>query len=1124
MQSNRSEGQERYKGIVARLRTLQTKMATLDAARGLIRCLSMTIAAFAILVILTIIVWPSSATRIIIDLAVALGLAAALYFLAVRPYINRRSFLQLARLLETKYGKFESRLIAALELHDLAQKNREGYSIELIEKTIEEAGGVIADIDTDTIVDYKPIARASSRFGIVFVVVLIAFFLDSNNVYNTWRLFTHPGANMVKPPEFSLSLKPDGGEYFRNIDLEVQAQAEGRLPRHVDLYYKFEDGAWASEPMRYADSISQATFAYTFKKVKRSLDIYAKSGGVQSRKAHIEVVDPPRLADINLKFEYPAYSGLPDARGNPNDGNVAALRGTKVYIEASANKPLSECYQLFDDSSKIPLQFDGDKIEGQFTVKGNGRYTVMMKDEAGRINPEPIWYDIQALEDYPPTIAIRFPAADVDLDEHITLPLEVNIGDDYGFDKMNLVHWVLSEGNQTEPVKEGIRLSDKKSLDQTIDYVWNMQSLNPLPGDLVYYYCEISDNDIVSGPKWTKSRTFSARLPNLDEILADVQNSQENQMETMEQALKNQKELQKQIEEIAREVQKASDVNYERQQETKKLLEKQQDVANKIEDLAKEMQSNLDKLENNKLIGEQIAEKMQQLQQLMEEVAPPELKEAMQKLQEAMQNMDPEALKKALEQFRMTAEQLLENLDRALSLMQKLAIEQRMDLLVQMAEKLLAEQKEINQNVDSSKDSASMADQLPQEKNASNEYDALKDQFGELQKMDEQEQMIPPQEKSEAAEKTNNPEIKKDFNDMKQSLCSGSKNSCQNKGKKLQKELSEMAEALKKAQESMQQSQRQEIARKMQKAAEDLLYLSHRQEGLLDSTRINQATGDGLRKMASGQMEIAGASSRVTDRISEISKETIFVNMALMRLLGMALSDMGTATDHLDRRFSQGAIQSQQSAMSDLNRAVYLLFQAQDNVMNSSSGSGMQEMMEQLKQMSEQQSDINQQTMMSCPKPGMGLSFGQQQAMQQLAAQQEALRQKLQEMSDQFGKQGDMLGRLDQLGEEMQKVVEDLKRSRANQETIKRQEGILSRLLDAQKSVNRRDYSKRRQSEMGEDVVRRSPVLPEDLNSGQSELSEMIKKALEEQYPRQYDKLIKAYFKSFQSQEAPVEK
>jgi len=309
----------------------------------------------------------------------------------------------------------------------------------------------------------------------------------------------------------------------------------------------------------------------------------------------------------------------------------------------------------------------------------------------------------------------------------------------------------------------------------------------------------------------------------------------------------------------------------------------------------------------------------------------------------------------------------------------------------------------------------------------------------------------------------------------------------------------------------------------MQKAAHDLLYLSGRQELLLDSTRASQNTGDGLRMMASDQMQIAGASSRLANLISELSKETLFINITLMKFLGMTLSDMNDATASLDKRFAPGAIQSEQSAMSNLNKTVYLLFQARDNAMSSSSGSGMQEMMQQLQQAASAQAGINQQTMLQIPRPGMQLSLEQQQGLRQLAAEQEMLRQRLDEMSDQFGKHGEMLGRLDQLGEEMKKVVEDLQRHRANQETIERQQGILSRLLEAQKSVNRRDFSKKRQAEQGEDVVRVSPSMPDELNTGDAWISEMIKKALEENYPRQYEKLIRAYFKSFQSQRTPVE-
>jgi hypothetical protein len=1118
------QDQPQYQGIVERLKSLQARIAQLSSGRGLIKTIGLALLIFGLLIVVTIISWLSISVRIIIDIATLALLGVAIYFWVIRPYLRRPGFVEIARLLEKKYGKFQSRLIAALELHDLAAKNRENYSIELIEKTIEEAGGVIAEIDTDAIIDHKPFNQALIRAGILLFVTIAALLINPTAIYNTILLYSQPLTSFEKPPEFALTINPDGGEFYRNLDLPVKAEFSGKAPRKVDLYYKFEDGSWASESMARPESTSEASFVYTFKKIKRSVDIYAKSGHIQTAKAHIDIVDPPRITDLNLSFDYPDYSGLQDARGNPNDGNIAALRGTKVNIEAKANKPLAECYQMFADSSRVPLNVDGDMIRGNFTVKDNSRYTLMIRDNDSHINPEPIWYDIQTLEDYPPTITIKFPATDVDLDEHMVLPLEAGISDDFGFGKMNLVYWVMSDDQQTQPTKINIDISDKKNLDQDVKYTWDMQSLNLLPGDLIYYYCEISDNDIISGPKWTKSKTFSARLPNLDEILADVKDSQDNQMETLEQAMKSQQELQKQVDDLSKDMMKSNNVNWEKQKEAKDILQKQQDVAKKLENLAQEMQKNLDKLEDNKMISEQIADKMQELQQLMEEVAPPEFKDAMKKLQDALQKMDPNELKKALDQFKMTADQMLENLDRAIALMQKLAVEQKMDMLVQMAQKLQQEQDTINKNVDAASDSSKLASQTPSEKNTSDEFDLMKNEFKDLQEMDKTQQMIPDKEENAAAENVNNPQIPENFKDLKSGLCSGNGGNCKNKGKKLHQDLSETAQALEEAQKAMQQKEKAELAKKMQKAAEDLLYLSNRQEDLLDSTKTYQYTGDGLRQMASSEMQIAGASSRVAEVISDLSKESIFVNITLMKLLGSSLSDMADATDRLDKRFAPGAIQSQQSAMGNLNKTVFLLLQAKDNAMKSSSGSGLQEMMQQMKKMSEMQAGINDQTLMSMPQPGMQMNMGQQQALKQLAAQQEMLRQKLQEMNDQFGKRGDMLGRLDQLGDEMKKVVDEMKSNKVNSETIHRQEQILSRMLDAQKSVNKRDFTKKRLSEQGNDIVRKSPTLPDDHSGDTGWLSEMIKKALEEQYPRQYEKLIRAYFKSFQNQGAPLEK
>jgi len=1044
--------------------------------------------------------------------------------LIIRPLIDKGGLLPIARSLEKRYGAFQSRLIAALELYDLARKNRENYSIELIEKTIDEAGGFIAEIDTEVIIDRKPLISTSYKIAILAVAVIAISLLNGNLLKQTLGLYANPGADMAKPPDFSLALDPEGGEYFRNRDLEVKAIPEGKTPREIDLYFKFDNGEWAWEPMLKGDEGTEAAFSYTFKKIQRSVDIYAKSGNVETRVAHLDIIDPPRLVDISTRVKYPAYSGLPDAVGAPNDGNIAGLRGSRVDFTAKANKEIVNAYQLFSDSSKVPLNVDGLTLTGGFNLKDNQRYTVVMEDASGHRNPDPIWYDVQALEDYPPSIEVLFPAVDVNLNEEMILPTRTSISDDYGFGKLNLVWWVVSNGDESQPARQQIALGKSNDTERIIEYSWDLKPINPLPGDLIYYYFEISDNDIISGPKWAKSRTYLARLPSLDEILAEVDDSRENQIEELESAMKDQEELQKRLNEISREMMKATEVDWEKQQAAKDILEKQQNLAEKMQDLTKEMQENFERLEENQLIGEEIAEKMQQLQDLLEEVATPELKEAMQKLQEALKEMDPEQMRQALEKFQMSAQQVLENLDRSLSLLKQLAIEQKLDMLTKLAEKIAEDQKEINEKTNSAKDSSELANNAGMCENNSNQFESLKEQFEELQKMDSETGMLPEKENTEAAEQISNPEIPENFSSMCNSMKQGESGSCKKKGAELQEQTQSVYAALKKLQESMQNQMKQEIAEKLQKAAGQLLYLSGRQENLIDSTSAYQKTQEQVSSFAGHQDQIGSAANRVAETISEIARETIFVDARIMRLLGDLLQNLDQSSRSLEGRQAQQALQSETIAMGDMNMLVVLLLKAKENSSSSCSGSGMAEMMQKMGEMSKKQSMLNQQTQNMMPMPGMNMNMQQQQSLSQLAAEQEALRRQMEELGEQYGERGSMLGRLDALAEEMKKVVDDMKNSRVNRQTIERQEQILSRMLDAQKSVNRREYSKKRKSEQGEDIVRRSPVLPADASQRDGWLSGIVERALRENYPRKYDKLIKAYFKSLQSEGAELER
>jgi hypothetical protein len=174
-------------------------------------------------------------------------------------------------------------------------------------------------------------------------------------------------------------------------------------------------------------------------------------------------------------------------------------------------------------------------------------------------------------------------------------------------------------------------------------------------------------------------------------------------------------------------------------------------------------------------------------------------------------------------------------------------------------------------------------------------------------------------------------------------------------------------------------------------------------------------------------------------------------------------------------------------------------------------------MFENMKSMCDKQCGLNQQTQSlgQCDGQGMELSMSQQAALQRLAAEQEALRKSLSELESEFGNRSEILGRMGEVGEDMKKVVEDFERMRIDQNTIDRQKKILSRLLDAEKSMRERDYSRQRRAEIGEDVVRRSPerLSPEATRKEESAKDDLTR-FMQEAYPKEYEQMIKDYFKA----------
>ena len=181
---------------------------------------------------------------------------------------------------------------------------------------------------------------------------------------------------------------------------------------------------------------------------------------------------------------------------------------------------------------------------------------------------------------------------------------------------------------------------------------------------------------------------------------------------------------------------------------------------------------------------------------------------------------------------------------------------------------------------------------------------------------------------------------------------------------------------------------------------------------------------------------------------------------------------------------------------------------------NSNSPSGYEQFMESLSEMSQQQQGLNQGTFQLSQ---LGL-MSQQNLLGELQSQQEKLKEQLNNLLEQFP--GENSGTMEKISKDMDEVIQDFKNKNINRETIERQNQILSRMLDSQKSLTKKDFSDQRKRKVGQQFeYLGEDGLPSDLGDKNLLLINAMESAMEEEYSNEYNNIIRNYFIKLQNEE-----
>jgi len=1058
--------------------------------------------------------------------------AAPVLFLLVRRAASRLfegDIDGVAVALEQRNPDLKGRLIAAVQFVRSVDLSR--FSPELVRVTEEQALSRAGDIKFDEVVSFYPLWKTGRHLAVAAGLALVLLAVAPGFFGYAFEVYSHPTQKIAPPIAYQLTPVPGSVEWVKYEDITFGAALSGlRLPQKARIHYRLAGGSWqktdidlSTLPRTAVASGDSLVFGTTFRQVNRSFDYYIEAGDLRTDIQQIDVVDRPRVNGISLSIFYPEYTGRAPQTIDENNGSFSAVVGSRVNMKLETNLPVQKAELVLDDSSRVPLKVDGRTAETALQVERSRAYHIELLDHLRERNPDPIEYYITAVPDEYPSIDVVRPGFDVNLNDDMMLPLLVRIFDDYGFTSLVMKYRMTRQGRTSDETVAVLHFSDKIKTEGDIEFNWDLEPLNFMPGDFVTYHFEVADNDRVSGPKITKSRQYLARLPSLDEIISQSEQESTQRISNVEELTRAGKELSRRLKEATRKMEsemKASPTSeWDEQKELADIAQKNQEMLDRIDKLADDMDKSMEKLRENSLMSREILEKMEQIAKLFEEVATPEMREAQQRLMEMLQSMDRDKLQQAMEDFEMSQEELLQRLERTLALLKRMQAQAKMEAMIRKVEEILERQETANRETDSL-----AASELPRLSGAESEnreaLEQVRQETDNLEQLMKEGQMDQAKEAQDFLDALRNTDAPDDMQQMAESLEQQEKPEASESGQKAASKLAEMLDRMRQAQMAMNQNDTEQMKKEIQLAAQHCNRLSQDQEDAIRKVQTIDPQSVMMHEAAKTQKSLSDACSGLRKTVDRLGKSSPFIAAELQGLVNKATQNMNMAATELGQK-QRSAMKYQSEAMFQLNRASNRLLESLDQLNQCQNGANCDKPMAQLESLCNKQNQLNQKTQGMCNKPGSGNpkptpgDQAMREGLGRLAGEQGAIRKSLEQLDNEFGNSRQILGRLSDISSEMKEIEEALNNGEVGPETTERQLRVYSRMLEASRSLQRKDFTEQRRASTAVETPILVPrELPAGLADDRVDLEDRLRRFLGDHYPPQYEEQIKAYFRA----------
>ncbi|HPM28858.1 MAG TPA: hypothetical protein PLJ60_00860 [Chryseolinea sp.] len=1114
-------------GIKNKIRSFRRKYYFNLFVRGSILTLAILFSYFLLATLVEHNLWLSPSIRFFILFLFLIVIGWSLFRFLKEPliwWLSKRGLTEeeSAKIIGAALPSVNDRLLNLIQLSSSRNKSSLSFA------SIEQKSSEFKTISFDSIININYNKKYLKYLLFPAVVILALLFINKNVITKSTERLVHFNRQYSPPAPFNFVIHNETLIAFYNEAFPVNLTLKGEaMPQDVYLLI----GNLRLKML----SANNNSFQYIFENIQDGFDFQLEAAGFYSDVYHVTMANRPELTGLEIALDFPPYLNKKN-EALRNTGNIEIPEGTIVAWKLNTRDAENVKFQLSSDPGLKEFLNSGNQF---FTFKNSFRnsdnYEIILENDKSK-NKEKITYRIDVIKDLFPQINIS------NLKDSVLykrVMLGGNIVDDYGLSQL-VLHFRIRDENQKEVSSGSANIPfNKNQLQQNFFYNWSLDSLKLDAGNQLEYYLQVWDNDGVNGRKFTKTSIYTFLVPTKDNLVSEINKTQTQAQQKLDKSTSKANKLQDQIEQASQKIKGKQNLDWQDKKMLEDIVQQKESLNQMIEELKAQNKLLEEKKEAFTERDERIRQKAEQVQKLMNELLDDETKKLFEELQKLLnENKDASQIQKLLDKLNQNTSNLEKELERMLELYKELQYESKFDQAVQDIKKEIDDQKALLEKTESLEKEKS-SDDKKNNNNKSNKGDQKNNNSGEEEKKESQE-LAKEQEKvkedfqktaekidelkklgeeleknDELPGKEETDDIQQNQNESQEQLNQNSPSKSKQAQQKSLQKMQKMQEQMEGSQNSMQMQIDMENLEMLRQIIHGLVKISYDQEGLIKLFGDLAQSDPRFNTLAQLQIKLKDDTKVLEDSLLALSKKDVFMGSIITKEVGELNTHIDNAISANKERRRPQASNEMQLSMTSINNLALLLddhFDMMMKMMANAKPSSKGNKKGQKPSLSQIQKSLNQkiEDLRKGGRSGRELS----EELAEMAAEQERIRKAFQEMQNKM-KDGKMPG--GDLPSKMEQTEMDLVNKQITDQLIKRQEDILTRMLETEKSQREQDQDEERKGETAKDYDNEIPkAFEEYLRLKEKEL-ELLKTVPPKLYPY-YKKEVSEYFKRIGNQ------